>query len=65
MVNFWYFIPKSGVAFIFISVIVIFIWSNYKNYLAHPFLTVVAVEVILLIVCFLIARWESQKIKND
>jgi membrane protein DedA with SNARE-associated domain len=61
MVGFWYFVPKSGVAFIFLSVILIVVWTNYKNFLSHPSLWIFTAEIILFIICFLIANKESKK----
>jgi hypothetical protein len=59
MKNFWYFVPKSGIAFIFISVALITIWNNYKATLTHPYVWIFASEVVLFIICFYIADHES------
>lgn len=59
MIDFWYFIPKSGVAFIFISVALITLWNGYKNRLTHPYLWIIASELILFFICFIVADRES------
>jgi hypothetical protein len=62
-ISFWYFVPKAGVAFIFLSVIVIFIWNQYRKSLAHSFIWIIAIEILLFSLCFLITRKEiKQKI---
>lgn len=59
MIDFWYFVPKSGVAFIFISVAMITIWNGYKGTLVHPYLVIISLEVLLFLICFTIANRES------
>ena len=59
MINFWYFVPKSGVAFIFISVLMITVWNRYKLTLDHPYVWIIGAEVILFFICFFIADHES------
>jgi len=60
MINFWYFVPKSGIAYIFLSVILIAVWNNYKGTLDHPYILIFSAEIILFIICFYIADWESE-----
>ncbi|MGA2967610.1 MAG: hypothetical protein ABSD69_00345 [Candidatus Levyibacteriota bacterium] len=64
MINFWYFIPKSGVAFIFISVALIAFWNLYKTALDHPYFLIFSAELILFLICFFIADWESNNERN-
>jgi hypothetical protein len=59
MINFWYFIPKSGIAFIFISVGMITLWNSYKAALNHPFLWIFSAEIVLFFICFYIANREG------
>ncbi|MGA2910266.1 MAG: hypothetical protein ABSE04_00490 [Candidatus Microgenomates bacterium] len=59
MINFWYFVPKSGVAFIFLSVFLIVIWNNYKAVIPHPYIWIFSGELILFSICFYIANRES------
>jgi uncharacterized membrane protein YpjA len=59
MMNFWYFVPKSGVAFIFITVALIIIWNRYKALIPHPYVWIFAAELILFLICFYIADHES------
>jgi hypothetical protein len=59
MQNFWYFVPKSGIAFIFISVALITIWNSYKASIPYPYVWVIASEIILFCICFYIADRES------
>ncbi len=61
MLSFWYFVPKSGVAFIFISVAMITFWNSQKNALDHPYILIFCAELILFIICFFIADNESNK----
>lgn len=60
MFSFWYFVPKSGLIFIFLSVINFFIWSNYKSRLDHPLLLIIISEVILFLICFFFTDLESK-----
>jgi len=60
MINFWYFIPKSGVAFIFISVALIAVWNLYQTVLDHPYFWIFSAELILFLICFFIAGRESK-----
>lgn len=59
MISFWYFVPKSGIAFIFISVIMITLWIYHKSSLTHPYIWIFAAEIILFAICFYIANRES------
>jgi len=59
MIGFWYFIPKSGVAFIFISVILITVWNGYRATLEHPYIWIFSAELILFFICFFIADHET------
>jgi len=59
MLSFWYFVPKSGVAFIFISIILITVWNGYRDILIHPYTWIFSAEAILFIICFIIANRES------
>ena len=56
--NFWFFVPKSGVAFIFITVAAITVWNRYKTIITHPYYWIFGFEVILFIICFYIADHE-------
>jgi hypothetical protein len=60
MYDIWFFVPKSGIAFIFISVFVIAIWNKYRIYLNHQYIWIFSVEFILFIICFFIADRESE-----
>jgi hypothetical protein len=59
MRGFWYFVPKSGVVFIFLSVIFITVWNVYKEKLDFPYVWIFIVELMLFLICFLIASRES------
>jgi uncharacterized membrane protein len=59
MINFWYFIPKSGVAFIFISVGIITLWNRYKDVLDYPHIWIFVAEFIVFIICLYIANREG------
>lgn len=61
MISFWYFVPKAGIAFIFLSVIAIFIWNKYRHLLTHSFIWIIAIELGLFMVCFFITHIESNK----
>ena len=61
MRGFWYFVPKSGVAFIFVSVLDITIWNGYKNTLEHPYVWIITTELCLFFICFVIADRERPK----
>jgi hypothetical protein len=57
-ITLWYFIPKAGVAFIFLSIIAIYIWNQYKDILENSFFWIIAAEVVLFCICFLVTRNE-------
>lgn len=59
MKGFWYFVPKSGVAFIFLSVFFIAVWNIYRDNLDHPYVWIFTLELILFAICFFIANRES------
>lgn len=59
MINFWYFVPKSGIAFIFLSVLLISLWNGDKGILPYPYVWIFAAEITLFFLCFLIADHES------
>ena len=59
MLGFWDLIPKSGVAFIFISVFAISVWDRYKHELPYSILWIVAAEILLFVICFFIADKEG------
>jgi len=61
MFDFWYFVPKSGVAFIFISVAMITIWNSCKTMLDKPYIWIFSAEILLFIICFYIADKDSDK----
>ncbi len=52
------FIPKSGVAFIFISIFIFMFWA--REYEEMSFLYVVLLELALFFVCLLAADLESK-----
>lgn len=58
-IDFWFFVPKSGVAFIFISVAFISIWNNHRETLEHPYLWIFSAEILLFFICFYVADNES------
>jgi hypothetical protein len=60
MFNFWFFVPKSGLAFIILSVLNFYIWNIYKNRLSHPYIIIFAVELLLFLVCFYFTDRESR-----
>jgi hypothetical protein len=59
-ITFWYFVPKAGVAFIFLSIIVIYIWNQYRAFLDYSFFWIIAAEIVLFIVCFFITNRECR-----
>jgi len=59
MISFWYFVPRSGIAFIFISVVLITIWNYYEASLENPYILIFSAEFILFFICFYIANRES------
>ena len=61
-IGFWYFVPKSGIAFIFLSVVSISIWNQIRSDLSHRYVWIFAVEIILFCICFIIADHERQRI---
>lgn len=61
MFDFWYFVPRSGIAFIFLSVLAIVLWNQYGYYLPYPFAWIAVTEIILFVICFHIADRESRK----
>jgi hypothetical protein len=61
MFSFWDFVPKSGVAFIFLSVITIVVWNRYRSELTHPYFWIFTIETGLLVLCFYLADKESEK----
>lgn len=61
MMSFWFFVPKSGVAFIFISVALILIWNAYREVLEHPYFVIIFAEVLLFLICLYIANKESNE----
>jgi len=63
MFDFWFFVPKSGVAFILVSVFLILAWDRYGQVFNISVRDLITSEVILLITCFLIANRESGKKK--
>jgi RsiW-degrading membrane proteinase PrsW (M82 family) len=58
MIDFWYFVPKSGIAFIFISVALISVWNRYRAMIPHSYVVIIFIEIILFLICFLIADRE-------
>lgn len=61
MFSFWYFVPKSGVAYIFISVLMITIWDQEKSSIDHPYVWIIAAELVMFFICFYIANGESER----
>jgi len=61
MFGFWFFVPKSGVAFIVLSVLSIVIWNGYRKILPDPYAWIFTAEFILFIICFVIADRERPK----
>lgn len=60
MYNLWFFIPKSGVAFVFLSVLLIMVWNGYREALDHPYVWIFAAEALLFGICFYLANRESE-----
>jgi len=61
MKGFWFFVPKSGVAFIFISVLFIVLWNGVRNELPYPYAWIFTIEIFLFVVCFIVADRERPK----
>lgn len=61
MNSIWFFIPKSGVIFIFVSVFFIFLWNTFRYDIDDSFAVLIAMEIALFFVCLYGANKESQK----